>query len=68
MNLLNGNGLTPLLCAIKNHLNIEEDDHKIIDNKLVIEILFKNGADPFLTVSLFNLFSANSTFHLLSLF
>ncbi|KAI1725687.1 ankyrin repeats (many copies) domain-containing protein [Ditylenchus destructor] len=46
LNMLNGMGLTPLLCAVKNHGVLEEESQKLIDNKPVIQLLLKYGADP----------------------
>jgi hypothetical protein len=49
LNLVNGMGLTPLLCAVKNHGVLDEATQCIIDNKAVIQALLKYGADPHIT-------------------
>ncbi|VDK53691.1 unnamed protein product [Anisakis simplex] len=49
VNLVNGLGLTPLLCAVKNHGVIEEERQTLLDNKPVINALLKCGADPLIT-------------------
>uniref|UniRef100_A0A9J2Q0L7 ANK_REP_REGION domain-containing protein n=1 Tax=Ascaris lumbricoides TaxID=6252 RepID=A0A9J2Q0L7_ASCLU len=46
INLVNGLGLTPLLCAVKNHGVIEEESQSFIDNRPTIKALLKSGADP----------------------
>uniref|UniRef100_A0A0N4ZAV8 ANK_REP_REGION domain-containing protein n=1 Tax=Parastrongyloides trichosuri TaxID=131310 RepID=A0A0N4ZAV8_PARTI len=48
VNILNGMGLTPLMCAIKNHKAVDEDTGFIVDNRFVIKTLMENGADPFI--------------------
>uniref|UniRef100_A0A0K0FIM7 ANK_REP_REGION domain-containing protein n=1 Tax=Strongyloides venezuelensis TaxID=75913 RepID=A0A0K0FIM7_STRVS len=47
INMLNGMGLSPLMCAIKNHKAVDEDTGYIVDNRLVIKTLLEYGADPF---------------------
>lgn len=47
INILNGMGLSPLMCAIKNHKAVDEDTGYIVDNRLVIKTLLDLGADPF---------------------
>lgn len=51
LNMSNGMGLTPLLCAIKNHGVIDEENKVVIDNSEVIQALLKYGADPMISVS-----------------
>lgn len=46
LNELNGRGLTPLHCAIKNHGVVDERTQLPINNMGVIEALLKAGADP----------------------
>jgi len=46
VNMMNGMGLTPLLCAVKNHGVLDEATQSIIDNKTTIQALLKYGADP----------------------
>ncbi|KHN86230.1 Nuclear factor NF-kappa-B subunit [Toxocara canis] len=46
INLVNGMGLTPLLCAVNNHGVIEEESQSFIDNTPTIRALLKSGADP----------------------
>ncbi|KAI6235426.1 Nuclear factor NF-kappa-B subunit [Aphelenchoides besseyi] len=46
LNLTNGMGLTPLLCAIKNHGVFYEEGGYVIDNTSTIQMLLKYGADP----------------------
>lgn len=43
-------GLTPLLCAVKNHSIIEEGQQTMIDSSLVIQTLLKHNADPMIPV------------------
>ena len=45
-NLRNGQGLTPLLCAVKNHGVIEEESQCLVNNKPTIRALLKAEADP----------------------
>ncbi|CEF59346.1 Ankyrin repeat and Ankyrin repeat-containing domain-containing protein [Strongyloides ratti] len=47
INMLNGMGLSPLMCAIKNHKAVDEDTGYIVDNRQVIKTLLDLGADPF---------------------
>ncbi|KAI6240934.1 Nuclear factor NF-kappa-B subunit [Aphelenchoides fujianensis] len=49
LNLPNGMGLTPLLCAVKNHGVFEEEGGYVIDNSETIQMLLKFGADPLIT-------------------
>jgi ankyrin repeat protein len=49
LNMMNGMGLTPLLCAVKNHGVLEEESQSLIDNKATIQLLLKYGADPNIT-------------------
>uniref|UniRef100_A0A7E4V5S0 ANK_REP_REGION domain-containing protein n=1 Tax=Panagrellus redivivus TaxID=6233 RepID=A0A7E4V5S0_PANRE len=46
INQQNGMGLTPLLCAVKNHGVLEEESQQIIDSRGVIQSLLAYGADP----------------------
>jgi hypothetical protein len=46
INAQNGMGLTPLLCAVKNHGSLEEESQRIIDSRLTIQQLLACGADP----------------------
>jgi hypothetical protein len=46
INAQNGMGLTPLLCAVKNHGALEEESQRIIDSRLTIQQLLACGADP----------------------
>uniref|UniRef100_A0A1I8A329 ANK_REP_REGION domain-containing protein n=1 Tax=Steinernema glaseri TaxID=37863 RepID=A0A1I8A329_9BILA len=46
INLTNGMGLTPLLCAVKNHGVMEEQSQCVLDNKTTIRALLEAGADP----------------------
>ncbi|KAK0397534.1 hypothetical protein QR680_002159 [Steinernema hermaphroditum] len=46
INLGNGMGLTPLLCAVKNHGVVEEQSQCVLDNKSTIRALLEAGADP----------------------
>jgi len=46
INLLSGLGLTPLLCAVKNHGALEEENQCLINNKPTIRALLKANADP----------------------
>ena len=46
VNGLNGMGLTPLLCAVKNHGSLEEESQRLIDSKMTIQQLLACGADP----------------------
>lgn len=46
-------GLTPLLCAVKNHGVIEEESQCLVNNKPTIRILLKAGADPKIPVNIF---------------
>uniref|UniRef100_A0A914XN59 ANK_REP_REGION domain-containing protein n=1 Tax=Plectus sambesii TaxID=2011161 RepID=A0A914XN59_9BILA len=45
LNMPNGMGLTPLLCAVKNHGVIEEESQCLVNNKPTIRALLKAGAD-----------------------
>lgn len=49
-------GLTPLLCAVKNHGVIEEESQCLVNNKPTIRTLLKAGADPKVPVRLDNRF------------
>uniref|UniRef100_A0A1I7ST59 ANK_REP_REGION domain-containing protein n=1 Tax=Bursaphelenchus xylophilus TaxID=6326 RepID=A0A1I7ST59_BURXY len=51
LNMTNGMGLTPLLCAIKNHGVFDEESKKIINNLDIIHVLLKYGADPMISDS-----------------
>lgn len=53
LNKLNGMGLTPLLCAVKNHGVFDEKKQIINDNNRCIQLLLKFGADPKISVNLF---------------
>ncbi|TMS37074.1 hypothetical protein L596_004087 [Steinernema carpocapsae] len=46
IDLSNGMGLTPLLCAVKNHGVMEEQSQCVLDNKSTIRVLLEAGADP----------------------
>uniref|UniRef100_A0A915KUS4 ANK_REP_REGION domain-containing protein n=1 Tax=Romanomermis culicivorax TaxID=13658 RepID=A0A915KUS4_ROMCU len=46
VNMMNGAGLTPLLCAVKSHRNKEEENQSLIDNKSIAGTLLKYGTDP----------------------
>jgi hypothetical protein len=46
INAQNGMGLTPLLCAVKNHGLLEEESQRIIDSRMTIQQLLACGADP----------------------
>lgn len=45
LNATNGMGLTPLLCAVKNHGVYDEEGGYIVDNTQTIQYLLKFGAD-----------------------
>lgn len=51
LNMPNGMGLTPLLCAVKNNGVFDEERQIVIDNRYSIQMLLKYGADPNITVS-----------------
>lgn len=51
LNKVNGMGLTPLLCAVKNHGVFNEEKQIIIDNQFCIQLLLKFGADPEILVN-----------------
>ncbi|CAD5215704.1 unnamed protein product [Bursaphelenchus okinawaensis] len=51
INMTNGMGLTPLLCAIKNHGVFDEESKTIINNLDIIHVLLKYGADPMISDS-----------------
>uniref|UniRef100_A0AC34Q5L8 Uncharacterized protein n=1 Tax=Panagrolaimus sp. JU765 TaxID=591449 RepID=A0AC34Q5L8_9BILA len=46
INAMNGMGLTPLLCAVKNHGILEEESQSIIDSRPTMQSLLAFGADP----------------------
>uniref|UniRef100_A0AC35U6F7 ANK_REP_REGION domain-containing protein n=1 Tax=Rhabditophanes sp. KR3021 TaxID=114890 RepID=A0AC35U6F7_9BILA len=46
INILNGSGLTPILCAVKHHNSIDEETHKFIDNRNAVRALLMAGANP----------------------
>ncbi|CAJ0584390.1 unnamed protein product, partial [Mesorhabditis spiculigera] len=48
VNKLNGMGSSALLCAIRNHGAMDEEQRQIIDNKDTIRELMRAGADPML--------------------
>jgi ankyrin repeat protein len=51
LNAQNGMGLTPLLCAFKNHGIMEEESQSQVCNLEVAEVLLKRGASPMLADS-----------------
>jgi hypothetical protein len=50
VDLMNGMGMTALLCAVRNHGVIEEDSQCLINNKPVIRVLLKSGAQANIAV------------------
>jgi ankyrin repeat protein len=55
VDLINGMGLTPLICAVRNHGVIEEDSQCLINNKPTIRALLRAGAQVNVAVSLLQL-------------
>lgn len=51
VNETNDDGQTSLLCAVKMHGMMDEQTQHKIDNKSIIEMLIKAGADPTIAVS-----------------
>lgn len=50
LNMINGMGLTPLLCAIKKHGEMDMESGCVLDNSRIIQLLLKFGADPMISV------------------
>jgi len=47
---MNGMGLTPLLCAVRNHGVLEEESQSLINNIPTIQALLRFNADPLIPV------------------